>query len=487
MFVNNNVNYLINKIVNSIDKSWNKNEIIRYVYISLGKELCKDVKFFYSLDKKMEDYSYTFDSLRELYEPRNVETYKVICKSAAMVLKSIFDRLGIESSLIKTVSGNPFIDKESFELLTVYHWFICVSGEKDKKYFMTLVPDLMNIQFNLPTEHFANNIEYKREVDGKLVQVYEGEEIKASIMSDEEIKLIDEKIGYIKPYYITDDNGNRKKVSEYDDVFFKYMLDFIRKDGYMFERAYDTDFFKNALSFKIDGKCIEEYLNSGEIDDAKIELWLDYLKDMVNDKFDINDKEYRDSIGKINGLRSYIKDKKYSKYGIVLGRLAMSFVDSKYKINDDGFCSTEYIKNKFEYLFPLMFGCNDNDILPITSKFKGFGEKLDFVDLVLENMFVELKEKNANRGLKYDPRETLIRNRIQRFSIYDKVNDNYKILFSIDKSNNYYFFDPVSGVFKEVKNLLSFISEGFIIISDELRRKMRQIEDIDDVRSTMEV
>lgn len=43
------------ELINSINPSWNKDEIIRYVYLYIGKYISKNVGFFYSLGRKLDN------------------------------------------------------------------------------------------------------------------------------------------------------------------------------------------------------------------------------------------------------------------------------------------------------------------------------------------------------------------------------------------------------------------------------------------------
>ena len=58
----------------------------------------------------------------------------------------------------------------------------------------------------MKTEHYGNNITYVREnKKGEQEVQYKGPEIKHTVLSDEELARIDEKIGYIIPYTATDE------------------------------------------------------------------------------------------------------------------------------------------------------------------------------------------------------------------------------------------------------------------------------------------
>lgn len=473
------------EVVNSIDPSWNKDEIIRYVYLFIGKYISKNVGFFYSLGRKLDNKNYDYKKIKSTYDSKQIRNLSVICKSAAVILQRIYKRLGIKSELIETTQFNPFTDEETKETLEVHHWFLAATGENDRTYFLTIVPDLFNIQFNMKTEHFANNITYVREnKNGEQEVQYKGPEIKHTVLSDEELARIDEKIGYITPYTMADEHGKQKRYDGYDNIFIENLRAYLRKNNYIIELGYDTKFFKDILKYKVNGMLIEEYLNTPEFDMSEIDKWIDFIRRKAA-IYGHDPNEDKDVNGKINALRNALQNKDAKKYRNLIGQLGTNFVDDKYKIVRHGYCSQEYLEKKFEYLFPRFFSFNevsnhDDESIALTSRFTGLSEKLDFIDMFIENMFPELREAKASEGIKINPKYSLFRNRIQRYVIYSTRRKQYDIIFSIDNSNTYYYLDPVKGRFKKLNNLLNLISNEFIVVSDELRNRMHEVENIEE-------
>ena len=84
------------------------------------------------------------------------------------------------------------------------------------------------------------------------------------LFRSEEIEKIDEKIGYIIPYYVEEKNGRRKRYNGYDDIFIENLKMYSRKNSYLIELGYDTDFFKDITNYKVGDLTIEEYLNTKE-------------------------------------------------------------------------------------------------------------------------------------------------------------------------------------------------------------------------------
>lgn len=466
------------EIIKSINPSWNKDEIIRYVYLYVGKYISKNVSFFYSLGRKLDNKNYDYKKIKSTYESKQIRNLSVICKSAAIVLQRIYKKLSIKSNLVETTQFNPFIDEESNETLEVHHWFLAVTSDNDRIYFLTIVPDLFNIQFNMKTEHFANNITYIR-VNKKVEEEiqYKGPEIKHTVLSDEELTRIDEKIGYIIPYTVKEGN-KQKRYDGYDNIFIENLRTYVRKNNYLMELGYDTDFFKDIMNYNVNNMLIEEYLNTKDFSMEEIDKWIEYIKERAT-FYGHNPKDDKDVNGKIIALRTSLQNKDAKKYRNLVGQLGINFVDEKYKIVKGGYCSQEYLEKKFEYLFPKFFNFNEKST-PLTERFTGLSEKLDFIDMFIENMFPELREAKASAGIKLNPKYSLYRNRIQRYVIYSTRRKQYDIIFSIDNSNTYYYLDPVKGIFKKLNNLLNLISDEFIVVSDELRNRMQEVENIEE-------
>ena len=139
------VDELVTKVVSGIKPEWDTLHRIRYVYIEVGKVLCRDTDFFFSIDEKLGDKSLSVDEIRRIYESSEGRNMAVICKSAAEILKKVYDRLGIESWLVRSNNNFQELIRDDKLLDTIYHWFLAVK-DGDKVYFLTLNTALPNIQ-----------------------------------------------------------------------------------------------------------------------------------------------------------------------------------------------------------------------------------------------------------------------------------------------------------------------------------------------------
>lgn len=247
---------------------WPKNAKIRYAYIELGKLVHKDTWFFYTVKNKLlndkKSLRYSDDIVEQMLSTDEGFDYSVICKNAANMLGFIFRNTGIKYEMKR--SFEPEIYNSDNKTIAVYHYFLVVEGDENKKYFLTLNPDLANIQIGRKTSHFANMIPYRihraytnpdGKIENRLVQYYEGEEIDASYLTDEEIFELDKIIGHNFEYLYGDETPY------YTDYFFKLLKDAYEynKEYYM-EIACDTQFFVDVCELA-NGKTIDE-LDSDE-------------------------------------------------------------------------------------------------------------------------------------------------------------------------------------------------------------------------------
>lgn len=173
--------------------NWSKNEAMRYAYITLGKELSKSARFFFSIEGKYGEHGLSVEEMKQIHYAE--KGYEVTCYVSAKMLKDIFSKLGIRSSIIQSEFARPYYSEDG--VLDIYHSYLLCYGDEGKKYFLSLNSDLVNIKLNAPTEHFGVTIPYI--YNGK--QTYQGEEIQHEELSSEELLRIDTKIGYAFPVH----------------------------------------------------------------------------------------------------------------------------------------------------------------------------------------------------------------------------------------------------------------------------------------------
>ncbi len=267
----------LNRIIDTINSKsdWGNNEKIRFAYVELGKLVHKDIFFFYTIQYNLlngkEELQYDIDTIDRIINSEDNFDYKVICKNSADMLKYIFDHVGIESEIKRTTKVSIY--KDGDKEVQINHYFIVATGDDDKKYFMTLNPDLPNIQIGKRTSHFANNIPYiqKETIEnenGEKVEVsfqaYEGEKIDNSTMSPEEIRELDEKIGYQFINY----NGEYVYTDELFDILesnYRYNFRSLNDGEYLDTIRCETPFYYDLCNLLNGNKTLSEILNSDTV------------------------------------------------------------------------------------------------------------------------------------------------------------------------------------------------------------------------------
>ena len=208
------INEAIKVVLSGVNQEWSTLEKIRYVYVSIGSLLQKYTDFFFSVDNKLGEDNLSLDEIKKIYQDKKESgDLRVICRSASYILERIYSELGIESKLVKTNSIITAIQGE--EEYLIHHWLLVVK-DGDNNYFLTLSADLAYIQMGMETRHFASNIPYKRIIGDREVQIYQGEEIKPSLIDKDTLRDIDIKIGYIKNKYNYDEKYRVSKDFHYN-------------------------------------------------------------------------------------------------------------------------------------------------------------------------------------------------------------------------------------------------------------------------------
>lgn len=268
------MNIIIDEIVDSVKNDWTKDQKIRYVYLTLGKYLTKNVDFFFSLYQVLAQDNLPYDELYSLYEGE-ITSNEVICKSAANLLKNAYDKLGITSSLVEASKVETYNIKD--RSIDISHWFLSCDGDDGRIYFLTLVPDLPNIQFGFQTEHFANDIPYQiTNDDGKHI-CYNGGEILNTVLDDHYLRELDISIGYINTLY-----SNKGIVfSDYTNQAFKMIQENFRLTcEYYNDLEETTDFYRSNCLIR-DGNSILKNFHDDKLPSISDHEWLIWKKQVI--------------------------------------------------------------------------------------------------------------------------------------------------------------------------------------------------------------
>ena len=285
------INEVTDRVISSVDNSWSTLEKIRYVYLAVGKMLSKYTDFFFSVDNKLAEQQLSMSEIEDVYEDdKSSGDLRVICRSAAYILERIYSELGIKSELVK--SNNNVINYEvDDKSLLINHWFLAVYDDDGKAYFLTLASDLPYIQTNMQTRHFATNIPYRKMAkNGDIIQVYCGDEIEHTVLSDAELRELDMKVGYIKHKYNYDENYKRTDEVHYnyDDAALHMLNNELKSNKlYMELEGYDTHFYKRLTEFKNGDKVISFCdTPKDEITSDDWNVWLRKLCHVVHRRLD---------------------------------------------------------------------------------------------------------------------------------------------------------------------------------------------------------
>jgi hypothetical protein len=533
--------------------------------LEIGKKLCKDIDFFFSVDGKLGEANLSIDEIKYIYNSNIGRNFNVICKSAALILKKAYERVDIKAKLVE--SNNTFAKISDDDDFLISHWWLAVYDENDA-YFVTLNPDLPYIQMNMATKHFGTNISYKKEYNGNLIQVYKGEEIKHSVISEDELKKIDIAIGYIKKYYKYNDKfqNDNNWFLQYDNASLYMLRDALLNNKLFYDLEKEqTDFFKNLFNFEGENNrkisLLDDDINSLSNKDwdiwiklmckqvlNRIEETLGYKVDVLPDlesaywnfqswlfnlcvqiqfdlfkKFDNNNSDdfknleidvenfkYNKwsrklknifNLGKINSEHDNIlvildktnalvnciqKDEKKKHLSDLFSSLTYHFIDPTHlyenNLDENGYLSNSYIANKFDKLFRYIFSCNE--LITNFNKME-YGEQSIVIKEVLDLMFPEVTYNNSFMLEDYNNDFNALFNRIQIYTIKDKNDGKYSILFNVlgnNASGDYYFlYNPKTNEFS-VSNVLDIYND-YIIVSNRMKNRtsVEDLEKLDNV------
>ena len=171
----------IDEILANIPKDINKNTQIRYVYLELAKKFRKDIAFFYGTDEE-KSVIYAKDPKLDFSNQGSLE---IICKSSALIYKYVYSKIGVDVQLVEKPTKSPF-----------QHVDLIVTGEDNKKYYLSPMEDLFKIQLGMRTKRFGSKTDKFNDMEnvGEL-----------SSFSEKDVKEMDDKLGYTyKGIYMDD-------------------------------------------------------------------------------------------------------------------------------------------------------------------------------------------------------------------------------------------------------------------------------------------
>lgn len=198
-------------------KDYSEDEIIRFIYIALGKKIVFDVNWLFGNDFTRSSIYYKEDTPELVDDFKHDEKWVLICKGIAYALSYVGTQLGIN---IETVQEQPN------QWNPYPHVYNKVTKKDGSEYHIDLYGDLPNIHMNNRTVYFGFT-----------------EYIAPRVFNRKQLEEMDHRIGYIsntKPY--TDDYHDLLKdwISRIDSIHDKIRLILENPSPYMeFNLEYD--------------------------------------------------------------------------------------------------------------------------------------------------------------------------------------------------------------------------------------------------------
>ena len=546
------MNEIDEKIVETINShdDWTKNQKIRYAYIELGKNVYLNYKFFYSLYQVLDkENTYSLEEIIEIYNKVNPVDAAAICRDCSIRLQNIFDKCGIRSRLLEMIKYDTY--DVGGTNVDIYHTFICAEGDDNKRIFMKLLADLPLIQLGLETKHFGYKIDHTFKRTGKLnyrdsiieeqnrekrkgldLSEPKNSEIKGYEITEKELRKLDESLGYVN---LIVDNKNEylnvifnmmrdsnQKYKEYiyqlstrmDNEFYKGLVELISDDSESLSVDLSRmsfakwDEVKKYICISIKNKINKELYEFGDSFEKNLDRLLEekdyhrYIHNLVRvlklnkDELDLNANEFGlfalttnadkliDVIERLEkntnyGSKEFAKLK--SQFNTYFQKVATVFIDKKYQITYNNEFSNAYIINKIKVLFPSIFDFgHSTDFTKLH-----LGEKVRIMDVVLDNIFPELSKDKTLFGKK---KKSLYRNRIKTFIIFDKYDNEYKMVILVDVNVNentkafIYNFNEGKNYFENEDDEVSLFKmkanpDRYVIMSRSLSEQARDNEE----------
>lgn len=213
----------LDEIIGEIPDNLNEIEIIRYIYIKLGKFFIYNIEFLFS-DRQMQEQVYS-----KKFDVNKIYKRKKICSQIADVLSQAINKY------VKNVNAATMIRTAKTENETddFKHIATKVCTSNGEKYILDLTLDLYKIQNNLCTREFGYasyidddydiiSLRELREIDNNIGYTWKG------LYMDEYINQIKKEmrnIDLVKEYVINNDNN---EIDE--EKILEYKVDFILKN-----------------------------------------------------------------------------------------------------------------------------------------------------------------------------------------------------------------------------------------------------------------
>ena len=522
-----NLKDLKKHIIRNIDPKWTTLEKVRYVYLESGKYLQKHTEFYLTIDDKLSNGL----NARELDKVllgrlKSEEWNKMLCKTGAEFIKEVLNYLGISSQLVETVGYTKIKGMKNH----LHHYFLSVNID-GKNIFLTPAADYFNIQNGLCTLRFGSEISYL--LNGEPFYKSNIGEIPHIVLSREEIKEIDDKLGYttriitetrrgpvIEKVYIDDimkrDRDSYVNILGMETPFYTGIFDEFCKEGN--KRISDKrNNWNNIINYVCEnvGKRISEitgkpYNYSEYVNRNNYSDWFSYMNNFFEkNNYKNNEVIYANPnllLNKANKLCNLIIDfcsknvdsndkdtiltfrDTYNKFTLDLSK---HFIDPRFVIepkDKDNYVSSIYLNHKFKTMMPILFNTNTGLLDRINTE--GYSEQIEFFKKCIESMFSELSKKNLFKGdddFKLHP----IFKRVNLYTYRNKDTSNYGVYIGINdiddngKRSVFWYKYNLADNILEKTSLMNITIESaksgrYEIISNRLKNVINNIRDIEE-------
>lgn len=314
---------------------WDKLQMMRFVYLEMGKYLEKNTDFFLndkldelSLSKEERDAVYNDNLLLISDNDKRNKVYQVICKSAAYFLKVCYDKLGIVNSMVHTVDSEDDIK----------HWFLVAQDDSSKQYFMTLAADLAFIKNRFPTEHFGTHISLFNPKGNQSYDSFDLDSIDIQLGIEKSVSRItnEEYVGYGIKHEVLSEKQLKKldesicRADLYDSVSYvnSYKFDKIKAQTLNDYSIVNRE-FRKCFGFDKDSDVSKfRYINPSELDDRelfkktsdiKYSEFLEFKNFLLPYVFKYVKEKHNDILDDDSSLDSFYKDgviNLLKKYGV---------------------------------------------------------------------------------------------------------------------------------------------------------------------------
>ena len=216
----------IEKIIKDMPKNLSDLEKAKYLYMEIGKVLSYKLEFKYCYDNRFQEDIYEeVISIEDIEKSDYQNKINIVCSQAGKIIQEALKKVNIKSYLFGYEPGE-------------FNHIDVIANIDGKSYCLDIALDLANIQKGFQTTGFA--------LKSKL---YDG--TKCDTLKKEEIKKIDEKLGYCKNgMYMNDvinmikqelnndeniksfmkkENPSLNNIKITKDMILKYKIDFIYK------------------------------------------------------------------------------------------------------------------------------------------------------------------------------------------------------------------------------------------------------------------